>query len=105
MMQRQTARKAIALGPNEIGIDNFNFTPPTLTVKAGTKVTWINNDDVPHLIVNVQNKFKQSPVLDTDQRFSATLAQAGHVHVLLLAAPEDAGHDRGDVMRRAGSEV
>ena len=60
--------KSAPLGPNEIGIDNFNFTPPTLTVKAGTKVTWINNDDVPHLIVNVQNKFKQSTVLDTDQR-------------------------------------
>jgi plastocyanin len=77
MMQRKTARKAIALGPSDIAIDNFQFTPPTLQVKAGTKVTWINNDDVPHLIVNVQNKFKQSPVLDTDQRFSATLAKPG----------------------------
>ena len=77
MMHRQTARKAIVLGPNEIGIDNFQFSPPTLTVKAGTKVTWINNDDVPHLIVNVQNKFRQSPVLDTDQRFSTTIAKPG----------------------------
>jgi plastocyanin len=77
MMRRQTARKAVALGPNEIAIDNFQFSPPTLTVKAGTKITWINNDDVPHLIVNVQNKIKQSPVLDTDQRFSATLAKPG----------------------------
>jgi plastocyanin len=40
-------------------------------------VTWINKDDVPHLIVNVQNKFRQSPVLDTDQRFSATLTKPG----------------------------
>jgi 3',5'-cyclic-AMP phosphodiesterase len=77
MMQRKTARKAVALGPTEIGIDNFQFSPPTLTVKAGTKVTWINNDDVPHLIVNVQNKFRQSPVLDTDQRFSTTIAKPG----------------------------
>jgi plastocyanin len=77
MMRRQTARKAVPLGPNQIGIDNFNFTPQTLTVSAGTEVTWINNDDVPHLIVNVQNKFKQSPVLDTDQRYSATLSKPG----------------------------
>ena len=48
-----------------------------LTVKPGTKVTWINNDDVPHLIVNVQRAWKQSPVLDTDQRFSTTLTTAG----------------------------
>ncbi|MDB4874289.1 MAG: metallophosphoesterase [Gemmatimonadetes bacterium] len=77
MMKRQTARTTNPLGPDEIGIDNFNFTPQVLTVKRGTKITWINNDDVPHLIVNVQNKFKQSPVLDTDQRFSTTLSTPG----------------------------
>ena len=77
MMRRQSARKAMPLGPNQIGIDNFNFTPQTLTVKAGTEVTWINNDDVPHLIVNTQNRFKQSPVLDTDQRYSVTLSKSG----------------------------
>jgi Icc protein len=77
MMKRQTARKTNPLGPDEIGIDNFNFTPQVLTVKRGTKITWINNDDVPHLIVNVQNKFRQSPVLDTDQRFSTTLSTPG----------------------------
>ena len=77
MMRRKTERKSVALGPNEIGIDNFQFTPPILTVKAGTKITWINGDDVPHLIVNTQNKFKQSSVLDTDQRFSTTLTKPG----------------------------
>lgn len=77
MVRRQAARKAAPLGPDQIGIDNFNFTPPMLTVKAGTKVTWVNNDDVPHLIVNVENRFRQSPVLDTDQRFSATLGRVG----------------------------
>jgi plastocyanin len=40
-------------------------------------VVWINNDDVRHLIVNVQGRFKQSSVLDTDQRFSATLSVPG----------------------------
>jgi amicyanin len=77
MMQRKAERKSLTLAPNEIGIDNFSFTPPVITVKAGTTVAWINKDDVPHLIVNVQNKFKSSPVLDTDQRFSATLTKPG----------------------------
>jgi len=77
MMQRQTSRKNLVLAANEIGIDNFNFTPAMLTVKAGTMVTWINKDDVPHLIVSTQNKFKASPVLDTDQRYSATLKTPG----------------------------
>jgi len=77
MNMKRNARKAVKLGPNEIGIDNFNFTPATLTVAKGTKVTWINNDDVPHLIVNVQNRFKQSAVLDTDQKFNVTLTTPG----------------------------
>lgn len=77
MMKQKANRKSLVLAPNEIGIDNFNFTPPELNVKAGTAVTWINKDDVPHLIVNVQNKFKQSQVLDTDQRFTVTLNKPG----------------------------
>ena len=77
MLRRQTTRKNLALGPNEIGIDNFKFGPATLTVPRGTKVTWINNDDVPHLIVNVENRFRQSPVLDSDERFSVTLTKPG----------------------------
>src|SRR5215467_5616732 len=77
MMRRQTERKNLSLAANQIGIDNFSFTPPTLTVKAGTKVTWINADDVPHLIVNVQGAFKSSPVLDSDQRYTATLTKPG----------------------------
>ena len=77
MTQQKANRRSIVLAANEIGIDNFQFTPPELHVKAGTRVTWINQDDVPHLIVNVQNRFRQSSVLDTDQRFTVTLAKPG----------------------------
>jgi len=77
MMRSRADRKALVLAPNEIGIDNFDFTPKMLTVKAGTNVTWINKDDVPHLIVSTQNKFHASNVLDTDQRYSATLTKPG----------------------------
>lgn len=91
MMRRQTARRNTPLGPNEIGVDNFNFTPALLNVKAGTTVTWINNDDVPHLIVNVQKKFGQSPVLDTDQRFSATLGAAGRYDYFCALHPKMQG--------------
>ncbi len=77
MTRRKSERKAAPLGENEIGIDNFAFTPHVLTVKPGTKVTWVNGDDVPHLIVSVKGAFKPSNVLDTDQRFSATLGKPG----------------------------
>jgi 3',5'-cyclic-AMP phosphodiesterase len=77
MMQRQQRRKSAPLAANEIGIDNFNFTPGVLTVTAGTSVTWINNDDVPHVIVSPRGRFPVSPVLDTNGRYSATLKEAG----------------------------
>ena len=31
-----------------IDITDFKFKPETVTVKAGTKVTWVNNDTAPH---------------------------------------------------------
>ena len=65
------------LGPNEIGIDNFQFAPAVMTVKAGTGVTWVNGDDVPHLIASSEGRFKPSTVLDTGQRFTVTFAKAG----------------------------
>jgi plastocyanin len=76
-MMKRSGKPAVAHGPNEIGIDNFAFKPGTLTVKRGTAVTWINDDDVPHLIVSTEGKFKSSPLLDTNGRFSATLTAPG----------------------------
>jgi Icc protein len=76
MMQRRTEPN-LALQPNQIGIDNFQFTPAVLTVSAGTAVTWFNKDDTPHLVVSTQNKFKQSGILDEDQRFTVTLTEPG----------------------------
>jgi plastocyanin len=61
---------------NVVTIDNFSFTPETLTVSPGTKVTWVNQDDVPHTVVSSDKKFK-SGVLDTDQRFSYTFSTPG----------------------------
>ena len=39
-------------GGNTIAIKNFAFAPPQMTVKAGTVVTWVNQDTAPHTIVS-----------------------------------------------------
>lgn len=62
---------------NEVTIDNFSFRPQTLTVAAGTKVTWVNRDDVPHTVVSTDKKTIVSPALDTDEKFSYTFAAPG----------------------------
>lgn len=61
---------------NQINIDNFSFTPAILTVPVGTKVTWINHDDVPHLIMSTDKRFT-SPPLDTDDRLSYIFTASG----------------------------
>ena len=61
---------------NQINIDNFSFTPAILTVPVGAKVTWINHDDVPHLVMSTDKRFT-SPALDTDDRFSYTFTAPG----------------------------
>jgi plastocyanin len=74
---RSRDRKAKPVGDHEIGIDNFSFAPSNRTVPAGTAVTWINRDDVPHRIGSADQRFPLGPTLDTDQRYSFTFDTAG----------------------------
>ena len=60
----------------EVKIDNFSFGPATLTVAAGTTVTWTNRDDIPHNVVSTADMFK-SKVVDTDEKFSYTFTKPG----------------------------
>ena len=59
----------------KVGIDNFTFNPKVVTVKAGTTVTWTNNDDIPHTVANPP-KFK-SKALDTGDSYSFTFTTPG----------------------------
>jgi plastocyanin len=61
---------------NVVTIDNFTFSPPELTVAAGTTVKWINHDDIPHSVVENKKAFR-SKALDTDDSYSFTFASAG----------------------------
>jgi plastocyanin len=60
----------------EVKIDNFSFAPASITVAAGTTVTWTNRDDIPHTVVSDDKVFK-SKVLDTDEKFSFTFSKPG----------------------------
>jgi plastocyanin len=77
---RQTTQAAVPAVPAtagaEIKIDNFSFTPATLTVAVGTQVTWTNRDDIPHTVVT-EDKTIKSKVLDTDEKFSNTFDKPG----------------------------
>jgi amicyanin len=59
-----------------VKIDNFTFDPPRLTVKAGTSVTWYNEDDIPHTVVASGKAFR-SKTLDTDDKYAFTFTTPG----------------------------
>jgi plastocyanin len=59
-----------------VKIDNFTFAPQRVTVKAGTTVTWTNNDDIPHALASTTKAFR-SKALDTDDKFSFTFTTVG----------------------------
>jgi plastocyanin len=73
-----TVQKSVAAGAPtvDVKIDNFSFTPSTLTVKAGTQIIWTNADDIPHTVVSDDQSFK-SKVLDTDEKFTFTASKPG----------------------------
>jgi amicyanin len=77
--------------PGTVTIDNFFFTPATLTVKAGTTVTWTNRDDIPHGIAAANNGFKKSPALDTDDSYSFTFATPGTYQYFCYLHPKMVG--------------
>jgi amicyanin len=77
----------------DVTIDNFTFSPQTLTIKAGTKVTWVNRDDIPHTVASTTKAFK-SPALDTDDTYSFTFTAAGNYEYFCSLHP----HMTGTVM-------
>ena len=70
---------------NAVAIQNFSFTPQTLTVKAGTKVTWTNNDSTTHTVTSTNGpgtnaattSLFSSGSLNGGQSFSFTFTKAG----------------------------
>jgi plastocyanin len=83
----------------KVSIDNFTFNPPQLTVKAGTKVTFANHDDIPHTVVSLQN-FK-SKVLDTEQEFAFTFTTPGTYKYFCSLHP----HMTGTIVVEASSSA
>jgi plastocyanin len=70
-----SAGPAAATG-DQVTIDNFAFAPATLTVKAGSTVTWTNKDEEPHTVAASDGSF-HSPGMGTGATFSHTFSTPG----------------------------
>jgi plastocyanin len=76
----------------QIVIDNFTFDPPMLTIPVGTKVTWVNHDDVPHTATSTAKpKRFESGTLDTDEKFSHVFTVPGTYEYFCAVHPKMTG--------------
>jgi amicyanin len=67
-------------------IENYLYTPETLTVKAGTTVTWTNKDSVSHTVTTKATLF-DSGLLGKDKSYSYTFTQKGSYEYYCIPHP------------------
>jgi len=71
---------------NAVDISNFAFAPATVSVTAGTTVTWTNRDQIAHTVSDTQNGIA-SPVLNQNQTYSHTFTKPGTYHYFCTIHP------------------
>lgn len=73
-----------------IGIREFMFEPKDLTVAVGTKVTWVNDDQIPHTVAETHKVFR-SGALDTNDSFSWVFNTPGEYDYFCALHPQMIG--------------
>lgn len=63
-----------------VSIKNFSFNPETLTIKPGTKITWINEDTVAHTVTSDSDSILNSGTISPGESFSFTFDNAGSIN-------------------------
>ena len=54
-----------------VHIKDLKYTPPTITIKAGQAITWLNDDDKDHTVVADDGSF-ESDNLGNGEKFKFT---------------------------------
>jgi len=88
-MEMPTGGKPVApVSGNGVAIRNFAFAPAALTVPAGTKVTWTNQDTDAHTVTSDGSGGPlNSKALATGDTFSFTFTKAGTYKYLCTIHP------------------
>jgi plastocyanin len=82
---------AAAQSTNSVVMKDFDFSPMTLTIKAGSSVTWKNLDGEPHTVTSVDGQFR-SGALDQNDSYTFKFDKPGtykylcSIHPRMMAA-------------------
>ena len=66
------------------------YGPRDVTIAPGTKVTWVNDDQVPHTVAETHQVFR-SGALDTNDRFSYVFDTPGVYEYFCALHPQMIG--------------
>ena len=80
------AGAAVAQEANAVVMKNFDFAPMSITVKAGSSVTWKNLDGEPHTVTSVDGLFR-SGALDQNDTFTFKFEKPGTFKYLFSIHP------------------
>ena len=81
------APKPAPMSSSFVTVKNFDFHPMTLTVSAGTTVTWKNLDGEPHTITSTDGLFR-SGALDENDTFKFRFEKRGTYKYLCSIHPK-----------------
>ncbi|MDQ2707167.1 MAG: plastocyanin/azurin family copper-binding protein [Actinomycetota bacterium] len=70
-----------------MAIQNLAFGPTTVTVKAGTTVTWTNADTDPHTVTSMNDGPIHSPTMKQGDTFRYTFTKPGRFDYLCTIHP------------------
>jgi plastocyanin len=82
-----TAGHAPASTAVDVGIQNFKYAPPVLTVPVGAVVTWTNHDEEPHTVTSATGTFS-SAGLSNDETFTQTFSRPGTYQYFCALHPQ-----------------
>ncbi|MFB7493219.1 cupredoxin family copper-binding protein [Streptomyces sp. NPDC056161] len=88
MSPSNTGAPAAPVAGNAVAINNFAFSPATLKVKVGTKVTWTNQDTDAHTVTSSGSGGPlRSAALATHATYSYTFTKPGTYAYLCTIHP------------------
>ncbi len=77
-----------AVEGNRVGMKDLQFEPKDITVKAGEKITWVNEESVPHNVVNTQEgQQPKSELFNEGGTYAFTPTKAGKISYVCTIHP------------------
>ncbi len=77
---------AAPVAGDAVSIDDFAFVPATLTVAAGSTVTWTNRDEEPHTVAASDGSF-HSPGMGSQATYSHSFPAPGRFDYICSIHP------------------